>query len=386
MANRKNHLGRWVACAVLLLCGVLFVALSVSVADALPRVSEYRRNRFSEGVTFGDCERMPQVSFTDNLALCAEPGPEATERFGEVMPSLVNGHYFDVYQIRVNGSAITEQHVSARTAVAVISDSAAHKISLDGNVIGQSFSMWGKEFVIVGVYQTPKGFLHRSALDGFDRVYLPYTCFGGFLDFPVDTAAAPKDSYSEKALPLLGMKPAEPAFYLENDIGVKRAVIANSINFLVSFIALMLLIAAVRIIIEMGRRAAQRLRTAGQTEYLFGVLRNNRLYLLSRILFSLALIAVPVTLLFLFPPQPVLPSEYIPYDNIFDLPYYLNVFITRVQRANAGLAAGNGYYQHLFDHTVLLLIPAFLLLAVLSAAAVTGISRRICDNIKQSCR
>lgn len=376
MADQKRkHTGLWLTCAAALLLGILYAAVSVSVAAGLPRVLEYRRNRNSGGVTFSDYERMPQVSFTDNLALCAEPRPEMTERFGRVLPSLVNEHYFDVYQMTVRGSAVTEEHVKTGACAAVISDSAARRISLDGNVTGQTFSLWGKTFTIVGVYREPKNFWCRLAADGFDRVYVPHTCYEGYRELPVDTAAAPKGSYSEKALPLLGMKPTETDFYLENDIDVKHDMIAGFINLLASLIALVLIVAAVRIIAGMGRSAAQRLREAGQTAYLSGVLRQNRAYLVSRVLLAAALAAVPVALLLLFPPKLVIPPALIPYDDLFDIPYYLDAFTALVQQENAALATGNGYYQHLFAHTMLALVPLFLLLAALIVTIAAGLAK-----------
>lgn len=377
MADKKSkHTGLWLACICFLLLSILFFTLSNSVSGELPRALEYRRSRTAKDITFTTYERMPQVSFTDNLALCAEPGTETVEKIGEVMPALVNEHYFDVYDIHVGGSAVTEAHVANKTRAVVISDKAAQKMSLDGNVVGQTLSLWGKDFTVVGVYQKPKGILREISSDIYERVYVPFTCFDGYRELAVDTVAAKKDSYSEKALPLLGMN--NPATgYFENDINVKHDMIAGFPNLLMTFIGVVIAVAVIRIIFGMGKSAANRLRTARQNEYMPAVLKKNRLYLLSRVLLAAALAAVPVAIFFLFPPRLVIPQSYIPYDNIFELNHYLDAFTAHMQQENTNLAVGNGYYRHLFDNTMLVLLPVLLILTVLTLVIARAIRKLV---------
>ena len=375
--KKSRHIGLWIVCVCFVMLGILFFTMSYSVANETPRALEYNRSRLSEGVTFATYEKMPQVSFTDNLALCGELNTETVDRIGEVKPSLVNEHFFDVYDIHVRGSGITEDHVVNKTSAIVISDNAARKMSLDGNVVGQTISLFGKDFTIVGVYHKPDGFLRGISSDIFDRAYIPYTCYEGYGKQPLDTVAAKKGSYSEKALPLLGMMSSDSGYYLENDLDIKHDMISNLPNLFVGFIAIILTVVVIRVIIKMGKGAAKRLRETRKTEYFTGVLRRNWLYLLSRVLIAAALIAVPVMLFIFFPPKLVIPQNYIPYDNIFELNHYLDVFTSHIQQANSNLAMGNCYYQHLFGNAMLMLVPMLLLLMTLSLVITVRISKLV---------
>ena len=370
-------------CICFLLLSILFFTVSYSVGNEIPRAIEYNRSRLSEGVTFATYEKMPQVSFTDNLALCGELNEENVEKIGKVKPALINQHFFDVYDIHVGGSGITEDHISNKIPAIVISDNAARKMSLDGNVIGQTLNVFGKDFTIVGVYHKPDSFLRGISSDIYDRVYIPYTCYEDYRKLSVDTVAAVRGSYSEKALPLLGMLSSDSGYYLENDLDIKRDMIADLPNLLLGFIAIIFTVVVIRVIIKMGKTASKRLSITRQTEYFTGVLRQNWLYLLSRVLIAAALIAVPVLLFIFFPPRIVIPANYVPYDNVFEIPHYLDVFTSHIQQANSNLAMGSCYYQHLFGNAMIMLVPLLLVLMALSLVITVRISKLIKNR---SCR
>ncbi|MBQ3265475.1 MAG: ABC transporter permease [Ruminococcus sp.] len=366
MAERKNrHIGWWPSVVLLVALGVLFFGAAFSALNELPSVSEYRRSRLSEGIPFSLYEKLPNESYSEHLAASAELNTENVDGIGEVMPVLVNENFFDVYNIFAGGSAITKEHVTEKLPAVVISDEAAFRMSLDADVIGRSLTLWGKKFTVVGIYRKPDGFLKEMSSDMYERVYLPYTCYDGWEEVPVDTFAAPKNTYSRKALPLLGMTGTDTGFYIENDLITKHDMIENIPRLFLSLIALILAIVVIRILIGMSRDAARRLREAGQKEYPRAVLRQNGRYLISRVLIALALAAVPIALFILFPPKLILPASYIPYDNVFEISHYVDTFINRTQLTNARLALGNGYYQQLFSNALLMLAGLFVLLIIL---------------------
>ena len=381
MAERKKkHIGLWVTGILFLLSAALFFEISYSVAAEIPRVLEYDRSSLSEGLTFRTYERLPNVYYSQELAVSGERDPVTVEDIGEVKPVLVNEHYFEIYHIHVGGSGITAEQVNNKTRAVVISDKAALSLSLDGDVVGRKITLYKNDYTIVGIYQRPKGFLRESASDIFDRVYIPYTCYEGYADVPIDSFAAPKGVYSEKAIPMLGMTKSDTKFYIENDLVVKNAMIANFPHLFIAVIALAFAVFAFKMIYRMTRRTYQKLRRDAQSDYGTKVLQKNWLYLLSRILLSLLLIAVPVTLWILFTPKLVLPPNYIPYDNIFDLKHYVEALIGHIQLTNAGIISGNRYYQVLCDHSVLILSILLCILIVLMIVIRSQIKRLIADR------
>ena len=174
MANEnRKHTGLWIAGVVFLLIGVIFFAASYTDAAEIPMLLEYSRSRLSPQITFTAYDRMPETNRGDELVVCGELEPQTVDGVGEIKPVLVNENYFKVYNIHVGGSAITEEHIAGKTPAVVISDKTALAMSVDANVVGQTLSLWGRDFTVVGIYHQPSGFLREISSDVYDRVYLP---------------------------------------------------------------------------------------------------------------------------------------------------------------------------------------------------------------------
>ena len=346
---------------MLLLLITLFFYISITVAEELPSITEYDRSRLSSGIPFTTYEKLTIKSYKEDMSVYAELNPEILDEIGEVKPVLVNENYFKVYGIHVGGSGITELHIQNRVPAIVISDKVAMKLSLDGNVIGQQITLYDKDFTIVGIYKKPDGFLREISSDIYDRVYIPYTCYDNYADISIDSLAATKGTYSEKALPLLGLTETDTNFYIENDLAIKHDIIADFPNLLIFVFTLILSITIIRILSRMIKQTYHKLHEDFQNNNLSIVLRNNWLYILSRFLIFVLLIAIPTTLVVLFPPKLIIPPNYIPFDNIFDLKHYFEVFTSQIQQFNANLPCGNNYYLHLFSFSFIFLCVYFVI-------------------------
>ena len=377
MGNKHKHISLTVSIAVLLLLITLFFYTSITVAEELPSITEYDRSRLSSGIPFTTYEKLTIKSYKEDMSVYAEMNPEILDEIGEVKPVLVNENYFKVYGIHVGGSGITELHIQNRVPAIVISDKVAMKLSLDGNVIGQQITLYDKIFTIVGIYKKPDGFLREISSDIYDRVYIPYTCCEGYVDISIDALAATKGTYSEKTLPLLGLTETDTNFYIENDLSVEHDIIANFPNLLIFVFTLILAVIIIRILRHIIKQAYHKLHEDFQKNNLSIVLRHNWLYLLSLILIAVLLIAVPTTLLVLFPPKLIIPPSYMPFDNIFDLKHYNEVFTSQIQQTNSNLPVGNNYSQHLFSISMILLSSSFAMITVLSLVTINCIKTYI---------
>ena len=103
------------------------------------------------------------------------------------------------------------------------------------------------------------------------------------------------------------------------------------------------------------------------------VLRHNWLYILLRFLIVVLLIAIPAVLIIIFPPKLIIPPNYIPFDNIFDLKHYIEVFTSQLQQFNANLPCGNNFYLHLFSISIILLSAFFVVITMLSIETIKSI-------------
>ena len=311
------------------------------------------------------------------MSVFAELNPEILDEIGEVKPVLVNENYFKVYGIHVGGSGITELHIQNRVPAIVISDKAAMKLSLDGKVIGQQITLYDKNFTIVGIYKKPDGFLREISSDIYDRVYIPYTCYDDYAGISIDALAATKGTYSEKALPLLGLTETDTHFYIQNDLAIKHDIIASFPNLLIFIFTMILAVNIIRILSRLIKQAYYKLHEDFQNNNLSVVLRHNWLYIFTRILVAVSLIAVPITLIITFPPKLIIPPSYIPFDNIFDLKHYIEVFTSHMQQFNSDLPVCSNYYLHLFSISMILLSASFVMITVLSLVTIKNIKAYI---------
>ena len=376
MVRRKKHLSLWITLIAFLLLTALFFTTAISAANEIPRVTEYSRSRLSSGVPFSTYEKLPEA-YREELAVYAELNTEIAGEIGELKPVLINENYFDVYGIHVGGSAITKEHIRNNIRAVIVSDQIALRMSLDGSVIGQIVPLFGQDFTVVGIYKKPDGFLHEISSDIYDRVYIPYTCYDGYTDLSIDAIAAPKGSYSEKALPMLGLTESDPNFYLQNDLAAKHDMIAAFPNLLIFTFTLILSAIIIKILSRIIRQAYHKLHEDYQSNNMSAVLQNNWLYILSRITIIAFLIAIPITLTLIFPPKLVIPPSYIPDDNIFDLKHYIEAFKYSERLFNSNLFSTHCSQNSLFHNTVLFLfslsIPQIILLVIILKKSINSI-------------
>ena len=373
MVRRKKHLSLWIALIAFLLLTALFFTTAISAANEIPRVTEYSRSRLSSGVPFSTYEKLPEA-YREELAVCAELNTEIVGEIGELKPVLVNEAYFDVYGIHIGGSAVTKEHIRKHIHTVIISDQIALRMSLDGNVIGQTVPLFGQDFTVVGIYKKPDGFLHEISSDIYDRVYIPYTCYDNYAEISIDALAAPKGSYSEKALPMLGLTETDPNFYLENDLGTKHDMIAAFPNLLIFTFTLILSVMIIRILSRIIKQSYHKLHEDYQNNNLSVVLRHNWLYILSRFTIFAFLIAIPITLILILPPKFIIPESFIPDDNIFDITHYLEEFKYTLQLFNTNPSNSYSYLNHFFIHSISLLIPCGIIVIALFLLIMCSVS------------
>lgn len=384
MGKKHKHISLTICIVLFLLLTALFFYISVSVANEIPQVMEYDRSRLSPGMTFATYEKLTSKSYKEDLSVYAELNPVITDELGEVKPVLVNENYFKIYGIHVGGSGITEQHIQNHTHAIVISDKAAMSMSLDGNVIGQQITLYDKPFTIIGIYKKPDGFLREISSDIYDRVYIPYTCYDNYAEISIDALAATKGTYSEKALPLLGLTETDTNFYIENDLSIKHGIIANTPNLFISFLSITIAILSLKSLIMLSKSSYRKLKADYSSYTISQVIHHNVTFILIRFLCIVFLIGVPTTLLILFPPKIIIPPNYIPIDNFFDLKHYIEVFKSNTQLSNSGFSVGNNYFNHLVSTSMIIVSTCLLVMITLfisiAAHLRTIIRSRIYDN------
>lgn len=347
MVRRKKHLSLWITLIAFLLLTALFFTTAISAANEIPRVTEYSRSRLSSGVPFSTYEKLPE-SYREELTVCAELNTEIAGEIGELKPVLVNENFFDVYGIHVGGSAVTKEHIRNNIRAVIVSDQIALRMSLDGSVIGQTVPLFGQDFTVVGIYKKPDGFLHEISSDIYNRVYIPYTCYDNYAEISIDALAATKGTYSEKALPLLGLTETDTNFYIENDLAIKHDIIANLPTLFLSICSIIITIICLRQLIALLKSTLIKLHEDYENFNVMRIISRNKRFIFTRLLCVILMIGIPIALLIFFPIRLIIPQNYIPYDNIFEFSHYSEAIKTTLQISNSNIFICNLYYNHLF--------------------------------------
>ena len=366
MGKKHKHISLAVYIILFLLLTTMFFYISITIANEIPSVMEYDRSRLSSGISFATYEKLTSKSYKEELSVYAELNPVIMDEIGEVKPVLVNENYFKVYGIHVGGYGINEQYIQNRTPAIVFSDKAAMNMSLDGNVIGKQITLYDKDFTIVGIYKKPDGFLSEISSDIYVRVYIPYTCYDNYAEISIDALAATKGTYSEKALPLLGLTETDTNFYIENDLAIKHDIIANLPTLFLSICSIIITIICFRRLIALLKSTLIKLRKDYENFNVMKAISRNKRIIFTRLLCTIMMIGIPITLLIFFPIRLIIPQSYIPYDNIFDITHYLSVFKTEMQMSNTNLYAGNLYLNNLFSLSICICSVELLSLLFLS--------------------
>lgn len=163
--------------------------------DNLPNIIEHRRLISSQGsssdsgISFYDLSVYENVFEYDHLAGYREVDlPIDLVENTKVV--LCNESMMDVYEFNmITGSTFTKDMVVQNLPYVIISDELALERFLTYSAVGQKLIIDGCEYIVIGVYDSHKGFWNDIATDGFKRVYIPYTSYADEDMEPLDGIA-----------------------------------------------------------------------------------------------------------------------------------------------------------------------------------------------------
>lgn len=342
---------------------------SGNALNQLPSITQMNYNLKSDEkpLTVKDMNNLSDRISFNQVSFCVELD-ETSVKEETVTPVLTNEFYFEIYGQKLNGNSITEENIKNENKVAVISSSLALKLFFNTDAVGKTITLNDEVYTICGVIQESENIINSLSSDGKQRIYIPYTCYSGYENCDVYTI-----SYDNSASSAPLIEQMKLSQYHSTNFSEKANVIRNfeNIIFLILFIALCFL--AIRLWYRICKKLIKDIKENLSENYILNSLKSIPI---KYVLLAITAFGIPVVLLIIFFLSDFsifIISKYIPYDNIFDVSYYLNTIIENSNMANNLALTGDTFLINLYSNSFSLLIWHVIIFAIIFIAVLSVI-------------
>lgn len=367
---KKKRIFSAVLVTVLTICVFcLCFYVSGNALNQLPSITQMNYNLKSDEkpLTVKDMNNLSDRISFNQVSFCVELD-ETNVKEETVTPVLTNEFYFEIYGQKLNGNSITEENIKNENKVAVISSSLALKLFFNTDAVGKTITLNDEVYTICGVIQESENIINSLSSDGKQRIYIPYTCYSGYENCDVYTI-----SYDNSASSAPLIEQMKLSQYHSTNFSEKANVIRNfeNIIFLILFIALCFL--AIRLWYRICKKLIKDIKENLSENYILNSLKSIPI---KYVLLAITAFGIPVVLLIIFFLSDFsifIISKYIPYDNIFDVSYYLNTIIENSNMANNLALTGDTFLINLYSNSFSLLIWHVIIFAIIFIAVLSAI-------------
>lgn len=342
---------------------------SGNALNQLPSITQMNYNLKSDEkpLTVKDMNNLSDRISFNQVSFCVELD-ETNVKEETVTPVLTNEFYFEIYGQKLNGNSITEENIKNENKVAVISSSLALKLFFNTDAVGKTITLNDEVYTICGVIQESENIINSFSSDGKQRIYIPYTCYSGYENCDVYTI-----SYDNSASSAPLIEQMKLSQYHSTNFSEKAKVIKNfeHIIYLILFIALCFL--ALRLWYRICKKLIKDIKENLSENYILNSLKSIPI---KYVLLAITAFGIPVVLLIIFFLSDFsifIISKYIPYDNIFDVSYYLNTIIENSNMANNLALTGDTFLINLYSNSFSLLIWHVIIFAIIFIAVLSVI-------------
>lgn len=367
---KKKRIFSAVLVTVLTICVFcLCFYVSGNALRQLPSITQMNYNLKSDALplTIADIEKLSERISFDGVSFCAEL-EETSVKAETVLPVLTNESYFEIYNHKLIGKGFTKENMENKDKVAVIESSLALKLFFNTNAVGKTITLNDEVYTICGIINEDENIINSLSSDGKQRIYIPYTCYSGYENCDVYTISY--DTSASSAPLIEQMKLSQ---YHSTNFSEKANVIRNfeNIIFLILFIALCFL--ALRLWYRICKKLIKDIKENLSENYILNSLKS---ITIKYVLLAITAFGIPVVLLIIFFLSDFsifIISKYIPYDNIFDVSYYLNTIIENSNMANNLALTGDTFLINLYSNSFSLLIWHVIIFAIIFIAVLSVI-------------
>lgn len=367
---KKKRIFSAVLVTVLTICVFcLCFYVSGNALRQLPSITQMNYNLKSDALplTIADIEKLSERISFDGVSFCAEL-EETSVKAETVLPVLTNESYFEIYNHKLIGKGFTKENMENKDKVAVIESSLALKLFFNTNAVGKTITLNDEVYTICGIINEDENIINSLSSDGKQRVYVPYSGYKEYKNCEVNIIAYDNKSFSAPLIEQMNLTQ-----YHSTNFSEKANVIRNfeNIIFLILFIALCFL--ALRLWYRICKKLIKDIKENLSENYILNSLKSIPI---KYILLAITAFGIPVVLLIIFFLSDFsifIISKYIPYDNIFDVSYYLNTIIENSNMANNLALTGDTFLINLYSNSFSLLIWHVIIFAIIFIAVLSVI-------------
>lgn len=353
--------------------------ISGNALDQLTSITQMNYNLKSDSLplTIKDIESLSAQISLNQVSFCADLD-ETIVKEETVTPVLTNEFYFEIYGQKLNGDSITKENIENKDKVAVISSSLALKLFFNTDAVAKTITLNDEVYTICGVIQESENIINSLSSDGKQRIYIPYSCYSGYENCEVNIL-----SYDNQAISAPLIEQMDLSQYHSTNFSEKAQVIKNfeHIIFLIMFIALCII--TLRMWYRICKKLVIDIKENLNEKYFLNSIKSIPHKYILLIIISLG---IPTALLVIFLMSDFsifIISKYIPYDNIFDVSYYLNTIIENAHMSNSLLLTGNIYLLKLYSNTFSIVFWLVIIFILILSITVKIIGREI-ESIRNS--
>lgn len=367
---KKKRIFSAVLVTVLTICVFcLCFYVSGNALRQLPSITQMNYNLKSDALplTIADIEKLSERISFDGVSFCAEL-EETSVKAETVLPVLTNESYFEIYNHKLIGKGFTKENMENKDKVAVIESSLALKLFFNTNAVGKTITLNDEVYTICGIINEDENIINSLSSDGKQRVYVPYSGYKEYKNCEVNIIAYDNKSFSAPLIEQMNLTQYHPTNFSE-----KAKVIKNfeHIIFLILFIALCFL--ALRLWYRICKKLIKDIKENLSENYILNSLKSIPI---KYVLLAITAFGIPVVLLIIFFLSDFsifIISKYIPYDNIFDVSYYLNTIIENSNMANNLALTGDTFLINIYSNSFSLLIWHVIIFAIIFIAVLSVI-------------
>lgn len=367
---KKKRIFSAVLVTVLTICVFcLCFYVSGNALRQLPSITQMNYNLKSDALplTIADIEKLSERISFDGVSFCAEL-EETSVKAETVLPVLTNESYFEIYNHKLIGKGFTKENMKNKDKVAVIESSLALKLFFNTNAVGKTITLNDEVYTICGIINEDENIINSLSSDGKQRVYVPYSGYKEYKNCEVNIIAYDNKSFSAPLIEQMNLTQYHPTNFSE-----KAKVIENFEHILLLILFIALCAVSLKIWYRLCRKFVADIKENLSENYILNSLKSIPI---KYILLAITAFGIPVVLLIIFFLSDFsifIISKYIPYDNIFDVSYYLNTIIENSNMANNLALTGDTFLINLYSNSFSLLIWHVIIFAIIFIAVLSVI-------------
>ncbi|MGN1111725.1 MAG: ABC transporter permease [Acutalibacteraceae bacterium] len=336
----------------------------------------YNQNSDYFPITVSKFKSLSDRISTDKISFCCEL-EKAKIKDISVTPVLTNEYFFENYGFSLSGSGITEQYIEDKERVAVIDSNLALELFFNTNAVGKMIEINGKAYTVCSVIDFKNSYINRISADSKRRIYFPYTCYDGYESCDIDTI-----TYDNSAISAPLIEQMNLSQYYATDFSEKHKVIENIGHITLLSLFAVLCFVTIKVWFILCKWAINGIKYSLREQYFFKSLTSILKKYIVLIIAGAGVPALLLTVFFLSDFSIYIPSQYIPYDNVFDFSYYLEKLIENGNTINSLALTGDTHLIKLYSNTFAILIPHIVAIIILLVCVTVYVNNAFINHLK----